>query len=191
MMNLRHSDRRHSPCALTRRSAVLLLAPAFAVAAVVSRPGLSPAAAARADAPAAAPAERTEANLGDIADVLTLARHVAPDGIQISVLVGYGIEGKAIDAAADHLPVLGREALDRLAERIEKLPPGTSAKDSVRIEREFGQQWVLRKVREMQNDPDFVKHFVIIIGPQEGDHPIDIEGAVRAAGGTADTVARR
>ena len=142
------------------------------------------------DGTRAEPAEQAAA-VDDLADAMALARHAAPDGIQISVLVGYGIEGAAIDAAADHLPVLGHEALDRLAGRIEKLPPGSSIKDSVRIERQFGQQWLLHKVRDMQNDPHFVQHFVDLIGPQEGNRRVDVEAAVRSAGGTAEGVARR
>jgi hypothetical protein len=89
------------------------------------------------------------------------------------------------------LPRLKPADLDRLAERIEKLPPAASAKDSVRMERDSGLSWVLKKVRGAKGDPDFVKHVVAMLAPpSDTDQTAAMTAAITAAGGTPETVAK-
>jgi hypothetical protein len=127
----------------------------------------------------------------ELADTLTLGRHAAPEGITIAVLVRYAIEGIAIETAADQLPRLKPADLDRLAERIDKLPPAATAKDSVRLERDSGQAWMLRKVRGAKGDKDFVKHMVAMLAPpSDSDQTASITAAITAAGGTPESVAK-
>jgi hypothetical protein len=127
----------------------------------------------------------------ELADVLTLGRHTAPEGITIAVLVRYAIEGIGIETAADVLPRLKPADLDRLAERIDKLPAAAAAKDSVRMELDSGLNWVLKKVRGAKGDKDFVKHVVAMLAPpSDTDQTAAMTAAITAAGGTPDSVAK-
>jgi DNA-binding FadR family transcriptional regulator len=127
----------------------------------------------------------------ELADTLTLGRHAAPEGITIAILVRYAIEGIAIETAADQLPRLKPADLDRLAERIEKLPSAATAKDSVRMERDSGLTWVLKKVRGAKGDKDFVKHVVAMLAPpSDNDQTAAMTAAITAAGGTPESVAK-
>lgn len=128
----------------------------------------------------------------DAADAMALGRHLSPDGILIAVLVRYAVEAAATDTVSDHLPKLPPAALDRLSARLDGLPAALAARDSVRIEREFGQAWAARTVRAMPAGPDFAKRVVALMaGSAEGAPAANIVAAVAAAGGTPEGVARQ
>lgn len=127
----------------------------------------------------------------ELADVLTLGRHASPDGITVAVLVRYAIEAIGIETAADQLPRLKPKDLDRLAERIDRLPPAASAKDSVHVEKDVGLNWMLKKVRGAKDDKDFVKHIVAMLAPPgDTDQAAQMTAAITAAGGTPESVAK-
>ena len=84
--------------------------------------------------------------IDDLTAAMTLGRHTATDGLLISVLVDYAIEGIAIDCAADYVPTLDPESLDKLAGRVEAMPPHLSAKEAVLAEKAVFGGWMVREM---------------------------------------------
>lgn len=82
------------------------------------------------------------AALADINAGLALARHVGADSILISVLVQAAIESTFVDLAAEHLPELTPESLDRLSKQLVALPRGGTVKGSMQIERAHLVDWL-------------------------------------------------
>ncbi len=73
----------------------------------------------------------------DLMDTMTLGRHVGGEGLLVSVLVDYAIERQAIGVAARHLGELQPAQLDELAARLDRLPPLTTTRQAMQIEREY------------------------------------------------------
>ena len=126
----------------------------------------------------------------DIADAITLGRHLTSDPILILILVRHLIESNAIDTAGDHLPRLKGPALDHLAARLDRLPQGGSAIDTVRTEQEFGQRWAAREVRSWAGKPDLKKRVLTLFTPpDDAAAAAEIERGFEAGGGTAEGIA--
>lgn len=128
----------------------------------------------------------------DVADALTLGRHLGfGEGIVIANLVRYNVEQAAVDVAAPHLAGLPPDVLDRLAGRLDRLPAGPTARDSVRIERDFGQRYLIAQVRAKAASGDWQAFLAAVLdGPAEGGVPPaeDARSIVKASGGTAEGV---
>jgi hypothetical protein len=126
----------------------------------------------------------------DVADAMTLGRHAGNDGILISLLVGYGTQNMAIDAATPNLVGLDPAALKRLGERLDALPDGVPLRESVRFERDYGVRWIAKRVTESAGREDWAMR---AFGPVAGDPKAtevhaDIRAAIQASGGTPQAV---
>lgn len=102
----------------------------------------------------------TEAALDDVAATLMLARHGRSDAILICMLVQFHIELNALDLVAQQLPQLSAAPLKALAARLETLPPGSSIKEALLIERDHFSEWFIRKLKAVGDDPKGVLHVV-------------------------------
>jgi hypothetical protein len=128
----------------------------------------------------------------DVADAFTLGRHLAgEEGVLIATLVRYSVEDWAIEAAAPHLSGLKPEVLDRLAGRLDRLPPGPSLGDYARVEQAFGQRWLIGHIRDEAAKGKWEAFVISSFDiPAEGGVPPAYDGRslIRASGGTAEGV---
>jgi hypothetical protein len=74
--------------------------------------------------------------IDDLVATMTLGRHVAGDGVLVSILVDYGIERQAIGVAARHLGELQPAQLADFAARLDRLPVATTVRRAMQIEKE-------------------------------------------------------
>lgn len=117
----------------------------------------------------------------DFADALALARHAGTHDILVCIMVQRGLQDLVLSALTpERLAMLDGPALDRLADRLDHLPPGGSLRGSVRIEQEFGQKWFIRQVKQNADRPDWAERSVQLLG----NTSIDVNDAVKQAGGT-------
>jgi len=79
---------------------------------------------------------RPGAAIDDLMDTMTLARHVASDGVLVSTLVDYAIERQAIGVAARHLGDFKPAELDEFAARLDRLPAATTMRRAMQVEKE-------------------------------------------------------
>jgi hypothetical protein len=79
--------------------------------------------------------------------IMTLGRHVRRDPIMISVLVGYVIEGMAIDLSAPYIPEL-KANYAQARTMLETLPSATRVQDTIGIEKKFFVEWMIGKLKE-------------------------------------------
>lgn len=79
---------------------------------------------------------RPSAAIDDLASVMTLGRHLATDGVLVSVLVDYAVERLAIETAARHLGDLQPAQLQEFAERLDRLPAATTMHRAMESEKE-------------------------------------------------------
>lgn len=118
----------------------------------------------------------------DIADTLALSRHTGTHDILICILVQRAIQSLAISVLSpEQLGKLDAASLERLAARLDALPPGGSLRRSVDIERNFGQLWLLKQVKDNASRPDWAARSVEKMVGNEGD----AKDAVKLSGGTA------
>jgi len=121
----------------------------------------------------------------DIADVLTLARHVGSDDIMIIMLVQQGIEQTAMDAAWPYLKRLDATTLRHLQDRLQLLGPGASLKRCIEVwERYSGPRWLMARVQKSVDDPAWIEK---VFGPTAVPQP-EVEAAIRAGGNTPQAV---
>lgn len=78
--------------------------------------------------------------------VMAMARHAGSDGLLISILVQYAIEGMAIELVAGDLPTLGADLLDKLSEQVEGLPECKSMSYAMRMEKVHLLEWFIDQV---------------------------------------------
>jgi hypothetical protein len=76
------------------------------------------------------------AAIDDLVATMTLGRHVAGDGIMVSVLVGYAVERQAMSVAARHLGELQPAQLDEFAARLDRLPAAITMRRAMQVEKE-------------------------------------------------------
>ena len=79
---------------------------------------------------------RPAAAIDDLMDTMTLGRHVASDGVLVSLLVDFAIERQTIGVAARHLGELKPLQLDEFAARLDRLPAATTMRRAMETERE-------------------------------------------------------
>ncbi|MDB5329580.1 MAG: hypothetical protein JWP03_731 [Phycisphaerales bacterium] len=105
----------------------------------------------------------------DLADALTLARHGGQDATLIAILVQDAIEQMAIKVAASNLSGMKSPALQTFSNRLSQLPPGGSLKESaVKIERQFGLDWVIDQLKHVKPGENWQDRIGGIIGAGEG-----------------------
>lgn len=90
--------------------------------------------------------DRAAEAIEEFAAVMAMARHAGSDGLLISILVQYAIEGMAVDLVAEHLPTLEADLLDKLSERIEGLPEGKTMSYAMRMEKVYLLEWFIDQV---------------------------------------------
>ncbi|MHC4402672.1 MAG: hypothetical protein ACYTG0_23670 [Planctomycetota bacterium] len=101
----------------------------------------------------------------DVAAVMTLARHIGEDGVLISLLVDYAVEGIAINTIAANLPSLDAGQLQALGRKIEALPPLPTVADAIIAEKEMFLGWVIRVLSQ----PDGKKRLIALFGSAQSE----------------------
>lgn len=99
----------------------------------------------------------------DWISTLALGRHASSDNSIIGLMVDYGIEGLAVDAAAKDLPSLDKAALDRLAESLKKLSPRPALGRAVQVEQLIGQRWLIAHLKQ-DHDPQWRANLARMLG---------------------------
>jgi hypothetical protein len=92
--------------------------------------------------------DQSSAAIDDLAAAMTLARHVGGDGLLISVLVDYAIEDAVMAVAAAYLPTLGSEDLEKLSQRLDRLPERVPISRSILAEKNVFCTWLVRVLSE-------------------------------------------
>lgn len=87
--------------------------------------------------------------LADVVAMLRLARHVETDPIMVNHMVGYVIEGMAIQAAAPHLPG-AKAALADVSATLDKLPAGPTVADMLKSENQSFLGWMIRELKAVE-----------------------------------------
>jgi hypothetical protein len=119
--------------------------------------------------------------LDDLLAALTLGRHFAREGLNIMVLVRYGIEQRASDTLAMYLPRLTAETIQDLKTRLDALPPGGSAVTALPFEERSAVDWFVRKVKEAKDQDGLLA----LLG-QFGETPARARTVLAECGGTAE-----
>jgi hypothetical protein len=90
-----------------------------------------------------------KAGVADVIAMLRLAGHVQTDPIMIDQLVGYAIEGIAVQAAAPHLPA-AKPALGDLAAALDRLPARTPMARTLELENQSFVGWMIRELKAVE-----------------------------------------
>jgi hypothetical protein len=110
------------------------------------------------------PAEAME----DYLAAVTLARHVGTDGVLISLLVGFSVEGWVIEALAERLPSLDAKTADVLHVRWDAIVPPGTAQAAIRAERSLFLDWFVAKLRSTVDGKAEVKRVLEMAGANQG-----------------------
>jgi len=121
----------------------------------------------------------------DILAVMTMGRQFTRDGINIMVLVGYGIDQRSSDVLARYLPQLPAEMIKELKKRLDALPPGGSPSRAVRFEERSALDWLVRRAKDAKSKEDLLA----LLG-EYGEGPEKTRALLEACGGTAEGVIR-
>ena len=78
-------------------------------------------------------------------EIMVLGRYVARDPILIAILVGSGVEGMAIDAAAPYIPDW-KPPYAEVAAMFQKLPKAPTFEQSVALEKQYMARWIIDKL---------------------------------------------
>jgi hypothetical protein len=107
-----------------------------------------------------------KAALADVLAILRLARHVENEPIMILQLVGYAIEGTAVQAAAPHLPA-AKAALADTAAALDRLPAATTLADMLKRENESFLGGTIRQLKaaEKSRPGGWARVWTDVIGP--------------------------
>jgi hypothetical protein len=102
----------------------------------------------------------------DVIAALTLARHVGSDPAFISILVQYSMENYILQEVAPYLPRMDAAALSDLAARLESLPPRSSLKTAVLLDREYHLRWWMKRLQAVDKDrpEEFLKLLLSAVG---------------------------
>jgi hypothetical protein len=136
---------------------------------------------------------RAEA-LDDIVAAASLGRQVSRDGSLISVLVGYSIEARMIDALALYLPKLDPGTIKDLKARLDALPEGGNPAAGLRECEEKTLAWFIHKVKSAKDKESLVAlltPFAVLAAHPEGRVSDPVGGGralLEECGGTATGV---
>jgi hypothetical protein len=114
-----------------------------------------------------------KAGLADVLAMFTLARHVENEPVMILQLVGYAIEGMAVQAAAPHLPA-SKAALADVAAALDRLPASPTVADMLKRENESFLGWTIRELKAAEKARPgswAVLWKELIADPAEGGEP--------------------
>jgi hypothetical protein len=123
--------------------------------------------------------------LDDLVAAMTMGRHLSREGINIMVLLGYGIEHRTSEALARYLPRLNAGMLKDLKKRLDALPPGGSPATSLRIEEKCALDWLIRKAKGAKD-----KDSLLALLREFGESPEKNRAILEQCGGTADGVVK-
>jgi hypothetical protein len=137
--------------------------------------------------------ERGDAKAGwaDVIALLQLARHVETDPLMIDQMVGFSIEGMAVQAAAPHLPD-SKATLADVAAALDRLPPGPTFAQMLQVEKRTCSDWLIRELRAAEADKpgSWQEKWQALFGPAERGVPTPkvpavatLDEAVRMLGG--------
>ncbi len=87
----------------------------------------------------------------DVTALLKLARHIETDPLMIDQLVGFAIEGMAIQAAAPYLPE-SKDALADVAALLERLPSGPTFTQMLQTEKRTSSDWLIGELRAAERN---------------------------------------
>ena len=94
---------------------------------------------------------QTKVGLDDVTALFKLARHVEADPLMIDQLVGFAIEGMAIQSAAPYLPDT-KTGLPELAATLDRLPAGPTFTQMLQIEKRTSADWLIRELRAAEKN---------------------------------------
>jgi hypothetical protein len=138
--------------------------------------------------------QNTEA-IDDVVAAMTLGRHTSLEGGFIMVLVGYGIEHRAIDALALFVPKFSAKTLRDLKTRLESLPPFPSQSSILMNCEVKSLDWFVRKVKQSKDREDLLavlSPLFLSEGDGKGGDPLDRTRAfVKECGGTTEGMMKR
>lgn len=83
----------------------------------------------------------------DATAIMALGRHVGRDPVMICLLVRFGIEGFAVDAAAPYIPDI-KAPHAQAVKMFEALPPAPSVRETVAVEKKVFIEWGIKKLRD-------------------------------------------
>jgi hypothetical protein len=134
--------------------------------------------------------------IDDLLANFTLARQISRDGINIIVLVGYGIEHRTGETLALYLPKLSPEAIKDVKRRIDALPAGGNPAAAVKFEEKSALDWFVRKVKETKDKEGLLNLLALVsqlAGPegQTGDWQEKARGFLESCGGTPEGVLKK
>jgi hypothetical protein len=92
-----------------------------------------------------------KAGWDDVMALFRLARHVETDPLMIDQLVGFAIEGMAIQAAAPYLPD-AKTGLPELAATLDRLPAGPTFAQMLQVEKRTSADWLVRELRAAEKN---------------------------------------
>lgn len=115
---------------------------------------------------------RTKAAWDDVVALLKLARHVESDPIMIGQMVGFSIEGMAIQAAAPYLPG-SKATLTDVAAVLDRLPAGPSFVQMLQSDKQTTSDWLIRELRaaEAAKPGSWHEQWKALFGPAERGAP--------------------
>ena len=134
--------------------------------------------------------------IDDLLANFTLGRQISKNGINIIVLVGYGIEHRTGETLARYLPKLSPEAIKDVKRRIDALPAGGNPAAAVKFEEKSALDWFVRKVKEAK-DKEGLLNFLALVsqvtGPEGEKHDWQekARGFLESCGGTPEGVLKK
>jgi hypothetical protein len=104
--------------------------------------------------------------------LLAMARHIEIEPIMIQQMVGFAIEGMAIQAAAPHLPD-SKARLADVAAALGRLPAGPTFAQMLRVEKRTCSEWLIRTLRAAETDKpgSWREQWQALFGPAERGAP--------------------
>jgi hypothetical protein len=85
--------------------------------------------------------------IDDLANEMALAEHLSTDKTMIGLLVRDAIEQRVIKNLTPHLQQLDKQSLNHLAERLAKLPVGSTLGEIIEMESRIGLKWILQRAQ--------------------------------------------
>lgn len=114
-------------------------------------------------------------------EIMVLGRHVARDPVMIGILVGAGVEGMAIDAAAPYIPDC-KPAYADVAASFQRLPKAATFKQSVALEKRYMAGWIINELEaESKRTPDGWRQIWKMLFAGSEEQPPAVESAQEAA----------
>jgi hypothetical protein len=121
----------------------------------------------------------------DILAAMTMGRHLSRGGLNIMVLVGYGIDQRSSEVLARCLPQLNARTIEDLKKQLDALPSGGRPATSVKFEEKCALDWLIRRAKESRG-----RESLLALASDYGAGPEKTRAFLEACGGTAEGVIR-